>query len=234
MGVRENGIAAVRQEGMSAALGREIIGGTLRPGEVLTLDALQERFGVSRTVARDGVKVLESLGLLYSKRRIGLVVTEPRLWNVYAPSVIAWRLESEGSRRAYVELSQLRIAVEPEAAELAAQHRTEDQAEEILALAAKMRRLGEAGRLEEFMLVDVAFHRLLLEAGGNSMFSALADVVAEVLTGRTHHGLMPERPKPEALDAHDAVARGVAQQDVRTARVNMQFLVDEVRSALEE
>ncbi len=234
MGPQDNGIASVRQQGLSAALGREIIGGTLRPGDVLTLDGVQERFGVSRTVARDGVKVLESLGLLYSKRRIGLVVTGRDRWNVYAPSVIAWRLESEESRKAYVELSQLRIAVEPEAAELAAQHRTEDQAEEILALAARMRRLGEAGRLEEFMVADVAFHRLLLEAGGNSMFSALADVVAEVLTGRTHHGLMPERPKPEALDAHDAVARGVAQQDLRTARVNMQLLVDEVRAALEE
>lgn len=219
---------------MSAALGREIIGGVLRPGEALTLDGLQERFGVSRTVARDGVKVLESLGLLYSKRRVGLVVTHPDQWNVYAPSVIAWRLESEDSRRAYVELSQLRIAVEPEAASLAAQHRTEDQAEEILALASKMRRLGEAGRLEDFMVADVAFHRVLLEAGGNSMFSALGDVVAEVLTGRTHHGLMPSRPKPEALDAHDAVARGIAEQDIRTARVNMQFLVDEVRAALEE
>lgn len=219
---------------MSAALGREIIGGLLLPGDALTLDGLQERFGVSRTVARDGVKVLESLGLLYSKRRVGLVVTHPAQWNVYAPSVIAWRLESEDSRRAYVELSQLRIAVEPEAASLAAQHRTEDQAEDILALASKMRRLGEAGRLEDFMVADVAFHRVLLEAGGNSMFSALGDVVAEVLTGRTHHGLMPSRPKAEALDAHDAVARGIAEQDIRTARVNMQFLVDEVRTALEE
>ena len=66
------------------------------------------------------------------------------------------------------------------------------------------------------------------------MFSALGDVVAEVLTGRTQHGLMPERPKPEALDAHEAVARGVAEQDARTARENMQLLVDEVRRALEE
>lgn len=234
MAPQTNGIAAVRPEGMSAALGREIIAGTLQPGEILTLDSLQERFGVSRTVARDGVKVLESLGLLYSKRRVGLVVTGQDQWNVYAPSVIGWRLESEHSRKAYVELSQLRIAVEPEAAELAAQHRSEEQMEELLALASKMRRLGEAGRLEEFMEVDVAFHRLLLEAGGNTMFTALGDVVAEVLTGRTHHGLMPERPKPEALDAHDAVARGIAEQDTRTARENMQLLVDEVRRALEE
>ena len=234
MAPQENSIAAVRPESMSAALGREIVGGSLQPGAVLTLDGLQDRFGVSRTVARDGVKVLESLGLLYSKRRVGLVVTGEDQWNVYAPSVIAWRLESEHSRKAYVELSQLRIAVEPEAAELAAHHRSEDQVEELLGLAARMRRLGEAGRLEQFMVADVAFHRLLLQAGGNSMFSALGDVVAEVLTGRTQHGLMPERPKPEALDAHEAVARGVAEQDARTARENMQLLVDEVRRALEE
>lgn len=228
------GVAPVRQAGISGTLGREIVSGRLQSGDVVTLEALQKRFGASRTVIRDGVKVLESLGLLYSKRRVGLVVRSSDGWNVYAPAVIAWRLESDESRRAYVELTQLRIAVEPEAAELAALHRTEAQAQDVQELAARMRWLGEAGRLQDFMAVDVDFHRLLLTSSQNMMFEALGDVVAEVLTGRTQQGLMPRHPQPEALDAHEQVARCVAERDPAGARAHMQLLVDEVRRALAE
>ena len=41
------------------------------------------------------------------------------------------------------------------------------------------------------------------------MFGALEDFVAEVLAGRTHHGLMPAHPVPAALDAHEGVAHAV-------------------------
>lgn len=227
-------VARVGRDAISETLGREIVDGAHRPGAVLTLESLQQRFGVSRTVARDSVKVLESHGLLYSKRRIGLVVTAAEHWDVMSPSVIGWRLASADARGAFIELTQLRIAVETEAAALAAARRTEVQAQQMLDLAATMRRLGESEQLTEFITADIAFHRLMLEAGGNSMFAALADVVAEVLTGRTKHGLMPTRPMPEALDAHDGVARAIADKDPREARRYMEILVDEVRSALEQ
>ncbi|GAA1143652.1 FadR/GntR family transcriptional regulator [Nesterenkonia lutea] len=231
---QNSAVARVGRDAISETLGREIVDGGLIPGTVLTLESLQQRFKVSRTVARDSVKVLESHGLLYSKRRIGLVVTAAEQWSVFSPAVIAWRLASSHAREAFIELTQLRIAVETEAAAMAALRRSEDQARRLLDLAAAMRRLGEAEQLEEFMLADVAYHRLLLEAGANSMFAALADVVAEVLTGRTQHGLMPTRPMPEALDAHERVARAIAEQDSKAARGQMEILVGEVRSALEQ
>lgn len=231
---KSSAVARVGRDAISETLGREIVDGALTPGRVLTLESLQRRFGVSRTVARDSVKVLESHGLLYSKRRVGLVVTAPEDWIVFAPAVIAWRLASRHARTAFIELTQLRIAVETEAVAMAALRRTEDQARQLLDLAASMRRLGEAEQVEEFMRADVAFHRLLLEAGANSMFAALAEVVAEVLTGRTKHGLMPTRPMPEALDAHEGVARAIADQDPEAARRQMEILVGEVRSALEQ
>lgn len=227
-------VARVGRDAISETLGREIVDGAHVAGAVFTLESLQQRFGVSRTVARDSVKVLESHGLLYSKRRIGLVVTAAEHWDVMSPAVISWRLASAAAREAFIELTQLRIAVETEAAALAATGRTEVQAHQMLDLAATMRRLGESEQLNEFIQADIAFHRLMLRAGGNSMFAALAEVVAEVLTGRTKHGLMPTRPMPEALDAHDGVARAIADKDPREARRYMEILVDEVRSALEE
>ncbi len=64
------------------------------------------------------------------------------------------------------------------------------------------------------------------------MFGALAGVVAAVLSGRTHLGLMPASPVPEALDQHEAVARAVADGDPEAAEAAMAAIVGEVRTAL--
>ena len=225
--------ATVLQEPIVETLGREIIDGVLSPGDRLTLEALQSRFGVSRTVMRDCMWVLESLRLVYPKRRIGLVVQESRFWNAYDRRVIRWRLSGPGRERQFTELTELRVAVEPLAAAGAARRATAQAREEITSLAQQLRSLGEAGELEKFLAVDIAFHSLLLRASGNSMFAELEGVVAEVLSGRTHQGMMPFHPREEALAEHEAVAVAVADADGPGAERHMQVLVDEVRAALE-
>ena len=49
------------------------------------------------------------------------------------------------------------------------------------------------------------------------MFTALEGMVAEVLTSRTQQGLMPFKPRNEALQAHEDVAAAVAGGDAVTA-----------------
>ena len=86
---------------------------------------------------------------------------------------------------------------------------------------------GHAGDLEAYLVADMTFHRTLLEASGNEMYRALGDVVAEVLTGRTHHDLMPARPNPDAIELHDAVARAVRVGDAGEAERAMRELIEE-------
>ena len=66
------------------------------------------------------------------------------------------------------------------------------------------------------------------------MFRALGDVVAEVLAGRTHHGLMPDRPNPEAIAMHDAVARAVRTGNAKEAERVMRELIEEAAEAMQE
>lgn len=214
------------------SLGRRITSGDAPAGTPLTLESIGSEFGVSRTVAREVMRLLEGLGLVRSKRRVGLVVLGIEEWNVLDPRVIRWRLEGPGRGPQLRTLTELRHAVEPLAAAGAAVHATDDERTELVAAAARMRMLGEAGDLEEFLALDVRFHELLLRASGNEMFGALAGVVAAVLSGRTHLGLMPASPVPEALDQHEAVARAVADGDPRAAEAAMAAIVGEVRAAL--
>lgn len=213
-------------------LGRRITSGDVPAGTPLTLESIGTEFGVSRTVAREVMRLLEGLGLVRSKRRVGIVVLGIEDWNVLDPRVIRWRLEGHGRDAQLRTLTELRHAVEPLAAAGAARHATDAERAELVAAAARMRLLGEAGDLEEFLRLDVRFHEILLRASGNEMFGALAGVVAAVLSGRTHLGLMPASPVPEALDQHEAVARAVADADAEAAEAAMAAIVGEVRSAL--
>ncbi|WP_166845787.1 FadR/GntR family transcriptional regulator [Isoptericola sp. BMS4] len=214
------------------ALGRAIAGGEIEPGTPLTLEGIGADHGVSRTVAREVMRLLEGLGMVRSRRRVGLVVLGIEHWNVLDRRVIRWRLAGPGRDAQLRSLTELRHAVEPLAAAGAARHASPQVCGELLDLARRMRTTGEAGDLETFLELDVRMHELLLRSSGNEMFGPLADVVAEVLTGRTHLGLMPASPVPEALDQHEAVARAVAAHDPEAAEAAMAQIVGEVRRTI--
>lgn len=215
------------------AVGQAITSGDVAPGTPLTLESIGTRHQVSRTVAREVMRMLEGLGLVRSRRRVGLVVLPVEEWNVLDPRVIRWRLAGPGRDEQLRTLTELRHAVEPLAAAGAARHASADERAELVALAARMRVLGSHGDLTEFLALDVRLHELVLRASGNEMFASLAAVVTEVLAGRTHLGLMPASPVPEALDQHEAVAQAVADGDAPAAEAAMAALVGEVRRALD-
>jgi DNA-binding FadR family transcriptional regulator len=228
----DGGASPAMHERVLEAVGVAIASGKLPPGSRLTLEGLQHDYRISRTVARDTMKVLESMNLVYSRRRVGIVVQEPNLWNVFDPKLVRWRLASDRRELQYSSLTELRIAVEPIAAAGAARRASAAERAKLVSLAAELRRLGEAGDLEAFLAVDIEFHRLLLHSCGNEMFSTLESMVAEVLTSRTQQGLMPFKPRNEALQAHEDVAAAVACGDAVTAETAVHRILNEVRTAM--
>lgn len=224
--------APVKHRSVLDRLGMEITSGVHAAGDVLTLDRLQQRFGVSRTVMREAMRVLEAMSLIHSRRRVGIVVRPMSDWHVFDARVIRWRLDSPQRPAQLRTLTELRMAVEPLASAAAARNASAAERERISELAVLMREAGEAGRLDRFLDHDIAFHTLLLQASGNEMFRALTDVVSEVLRGRTEHGLMPSPPVPVALQAHDDVAAAVHDRDGGAAEAAMNTLLAEVRAAV--
>ncbi|MFB9463265.1 FadR/GntR family transcriptional regulator [Streptomyces cinereospinus] len=198
-------------------LGPEITAGGYPPGSVLRTDELAQRFDVSRSVMREAVRVLESMHLVESRRRVGVTVRARSEWNVYDPQVIRWRLAGADRPHQLRSLTVLRSAVEPVAAGLAARHATAEQCAELTACALGMVAHSRGHQLEGYLFHDVAFHRVILNASGNEMFARLGDVVAEVLTGRTQHDVMFEDPDPAAVTLHVQVAEAVRERDAARA-----------------
>ena len=216
------------------ALGAGIVSGQLASGQVLTLEAVSAEHGVSRSVAREAIRVLESMGMVASRRRVGITIQPAVKWNVFDPTLIRWRLGAGDRAAQLVSLSELRRGFEPVAAALAARRANAHQCRIMAAAVSDMVVHGRSGDLESYLLADNIFHRTLLEASGNEMFRALTDVVAEVLSGRTHHGMMPERPNPAAIELHDEVARAIRQGDEVAAETAMRAIIDEATSAVAE
>ncbi|MEU6178600.1 FadR/GntR family transcriptional regulator [Streptomyces coeruleorubidus] len=207
-------------------LGPEITAGEYPPGSVLRTDELAQRFDVSRSVMREAVRVLESMHLVESRRRVGVTVRPTSEWNVYDPQVIRWRLAGKDRARQLRSLTVLRSAIEPVAAGLAARHATSEQCAELTECALGMVANSRGHKLEAYLVHDMAFHRVILDASGNEMFARLGDVVAEVLAGRTHHDVMFEDPDPAAVTLHVQVAEAVRAGDaVRAEELTREITV---------
>ena len=195
------------------SLGPAITAGEYPPGSVLRTDELAKDFEVSRSVMREAVRVLESMHLVESRRRVGVTVRPKAEWNVYDPQVIRWRLAGADRPQQLRSLTVLRSAVEPIAAGLAAKFATAEQCAELTECAIGMVANSRGHKLEAYLVHDVAFHRVILAASGNEMFARLGDVVTEVLEGRTHHEVMFEDPDPAAVTLHVQVAEAVREGD---------------------
>jgi DNA-binding FadR family transcriptional regulator len=199
-------------------LGTRIVTGDLPAGHVMLAEQLEDELKVSRSVIREAVRVLQSLGLVETIKRVGIRVLPSSRWNPFDPLVIRWRLAGEGRGAQLRSLAELRSAVEPVAAELAAANAPAGLRRELVDISHAMRDAGHAGDVPRFLELDIHFHSLLLSGSGNEMFANLMGQVAETLTGRTVHGLMPDHPHETALQWHVDVAEAIAAGDGPAAR----------------
>lgn len=196
-------------------LGRRIAAGDPRPGTVLKLAELEKDHSASRTVIREAIRVLENIGMVASRRRVGITVQPREHWDALDPYLIQWSLTGPLRQQQLESLMELRVAVEPMAAYLAAERATAAQRAEILRLADRLNDLGEhgLGQSPEYLDADLAFHALLLTSSGNPLLAALETPIREVLAGRTNLGLHPRVPAPGTLEEHLVIARSIASGD---------------------
>jgi DNA-binding FadR family transcriptional regulator len=208
------------------ALGQEIAAGVHPPGTVLRIEETEQRFGISRSVAREVMRTLASIQLLVGRKRVGMLVRPRAEWNTFDPTLIRWLLAADrpGQLRT---LAELRTAIEPVAAGAAALRASDADAARLVALAERMVATARAGDLDAFMDADVDFHRLVLSASGNEMFAQLHEVVEEVLRWRAGHGLMPEHPRPVAVRLHCEIAECIRGGDRTRAEEAMRDLLAE-------
>ncbi|MEQ0562406.1 FCD domain-containing protein [Amycolatopsis sp. NEAU-NG30] len=159
-------------------LGRLIVEGVLGDGQPLVPEELGRRFSASRTVVREALRVLESKGMVTARPRVGTWTLPPEAWDAIDPDVIAWRVNGPDGRKHLRELFELRLAIEPQAARMAARHRCPD---ELSTMAAAYALMADAPDPAVFQDADARFHAALIRASGNPLIAQLQVPVVAAL-----------------------------------------------------
>ena len=216
--------------GMLDVLGRAIVTGRFRSRPFPTEAELAKSHGVSRSVTREAMKMLAAKGLVSARPRQGTTVRPSAQWNLFDTDVLRWLLERQFSVDLLLQFTQLRIAIEPEAAALAARFSTEADREGIQAGLARM--MAAEHQADDALNADIAFHVAVLNASKNPFYAQFRDVVATALAKsirftnsiRGHSASIPEHQ--EVLDA-------IIAGDADRARERMHRLIANVLTLIE-
>lgn len=214
------------------ALGRKIVQGKIKPGEHLPkVELLSEMNGVSRTVVREVLKGLAARRLIKSYTKIGTVVQPRSKWQWWDPDVLSWAAEAENNQTFLLQLTEVRLAIEPAAVELAANNATEKDIQEIKK---RYEQLEQAfGDEPKWVEADYEFHSSILAASHNELMLSLLDTLRKALEKSrqtTIHVIHQHSPSAyeEVIVRHKKIMEAVCRGDGSTARIRMKELLERV------
>lgn len=211
--------------GMLDRLGREIVTGRFEGRSFPTEADLAREHGVSRSVTREAVKMLTAKGLLSARPRQGTIIQPVALWNLFDTDVLSWLLERQFSIDLLKHFNQLRIAIEPEAAALAAKF---GDTEDFDLISSGLERMiaADEGR-DDPLDSDIAFHVAILRASKNPFYWQFRDVVDTAL--RTSIRFTNRiKGRTASIADHAAVRDAISARDQNSARLAMRHLIGDV------
>lgn len=214
-----------------AGLKGRILDGSLTPGAKLPSEhELIEEYDVSRTVVREAVTRLRAEGLVETFQGRGsfvLAMPEPSSFSVEAAAI-----RSQADVLAMVDF---RLGVEPEAAHLAATHRSTGGVDEVREAMAAFARATP----EEAVEADFGFHRAVAAATGNRFYVDLLDSMGPMMIMLPRTRLPEEFSLTDATHVervrreHDSIAAAVIAGDGETARAAMRVHLGNTKRRLQ-
>jgi DNA-binding FadR family transcriptional regulator len=215
-------------------LGRAIVAGTYAVGSILPGDAeLAQRFKVSRTVLRETMKTLAAKGMIVAKARVGTRVTEKNQWNMFDSEVIAWHFDNGVSEEFLLQLYDIRLAVEPFAAGLAAERARPGDLERLNSLALEMAAPGHT--TESLALADLQFHLAVADAAHNPFMHTLGSLIEAALVGMFRISTPPSQNGfSNIAETHMRIVNAIVSGGVPAARAAMEAVIVEGRDHVRE
>jgi DNA-binding GntR family transcriptional regulator len=185
----------------------EILEGRLEPGAELIEVALADQLGVSRGPLREAIGRLAAEGLVTVSPRRGAVVRSL-------------------SKEEFLELYQVREALERMAVQLAVPRLTDEQFEELTALNGQMEAHAARNEVEAFFESNLAFHARLLEASGNEKLKELYRQLLGQLGRYRLRSLTLRGNLQRSVAEHKAILRAARRGDAERAA---QLMAEHIR-----
>ncbi len=202
-------------EQVAQAMAAEIRTGRQAVGDKLPTEAaLAVQFAVSRTVVREAVSRLKSLGLVDSRQGSGMYVKDPGFSPLHFDARCAL------SKQAVIQMVEVRRALEAEVAALAATRRTPDDAQRIRLAMAALDGAVQAGG--DGVNEDVQFHRVIADAAGNPFLIGTLSWLGQFLRGATRVTRANEARRTDFVhqvqSEHEQIVLAIEAGDATAAR----------------
>jgi len=212
-------------------IGRRIVTGEIRPGEQLPTPA---RVKASRGVMREAVKVLVAKGLVVSRPKTGTRVRPSESWNLLDPDVLAWRQQGLPLGPFLDKLTEVRLIIEPGAAELAARHARPEHVRELQAALRDMRDALDRTPPdhEAYNEADIRFHRAIVQAADNDILEQMGAIVNTALLVAFNAAIRVRGLARGSLPRHQAILDAIRRQQPQRARSAMTLLVQNTGRAI--
>jgi DNA-binding FadR family transcriptional regulator len=145
-----------------------IVSGELPPGSTLpTNPDLCIAFGVSRTVVRESLKLMEEKGLIRAKQGQGTTVEPRNQWNLLDPLVLQSAIRYDENLEILDNLIDVRVSLECLMVKKAALAMTEDQLTELRASLSVLESLRDDP--DRYLVADTEYHDVILVSSGNQL-----------------------------------------------------------------
>jgi DNA-binding FadR family transcriptional regulator len=213
------------------AIGRRIVAGEIRPGEQIPTAA---RVRASRGVVREAVKVLAAKGLVVSRPRTGTRVRPPEHWNLLDADVLWWHQEGLPRGRFLAKLTEVRLIMEPGAAELAALRAGPPRVAALQAALRDMRDALDASPPdhEAYNEADIRFHRAVVQACDNDLLEQMGAIVNTTLLFAFNAAIRVPGLARASLPRHQAILDAIRRRQPNRARAAMTRLVQNTGRAI--
>jgi DNA-binding FadR family transcriptional regulator len=215
-----------RVAAVTAQLEELILSQGLKPGDKLPAERdLSARLEVSRSVVREAMGRLQSVGRIVSRHGSGSRVAAPSGRQVTAG--YEWLLKHQTIR--LEDLAEVRLPLETAIVAQAVLHRTPEQ---LAALTATQLVLSSPERtLEEQIAADIEFHSILADATGNPIFTMVLRPIQQLLI-ESRRRTLGEFGAQLAHEHHARILQAVAAQDAAAAVAAMRFHLEVNRDQL--
>jgi len=217
------------RERLAVRLACEIVSGRMAPGSAFpSADDLVQRFGVSRTVAREAVHTLSMLGLVRVQHGKRTEVLPHEDWDILSDVVQESMRRENRVGPLLRDLYEFRLLVEPDAARLMAERATDREVSELERLARTMAELAaepasqpESAGDAAFHAADWDFHHLVARASGNALLGAVIRDIREVLVTLWSVSRLGRDEIARVAEYHTRIASAIARRDPEGAGAAM-------------
>jgi GntR family transcriptional repressor for pyruvate dehydrogenase complex len=203
--------------------------GQLGPGDRLPTESeLIKQLEVSRTVLREAIGRLETMGLVAVRGSRGMYVGEP---GGLLSCIKLMRSAMAISPRELVQFTEFRRAIECDAVRVAARRASASDLDELDLLCEEIHRRDLP--YAQAFAIDLRFHRKLLALAGNELMQNVMDVVQEFVLASIQEGAPPRRDPDLTYDDHKAIVAAVRAGDPDAAEAAMRHHLDSVLISLQ-